>query len=128
MSKVRVAFIAAAFVVLSACASTIMKNYIGQPLQMPMLDYGPPLNAFDMPDGSRAFQWVLSSTYTPPVTATNTGSAYAVANNVLWTQRTQITGGQPITSECAYTLFAGWDESRSAWIITGYRKPKLLCE
>jgi hypothetical protein len=128
MSKGRVALIAAAFVMLSGCASTIMKNYVGQPLQIPMLDYGTPANAFDMPDGSRAFQWVLSSTYTPPVTATNTGNAYAVGNSVLWTQRTQINGGQPITSQCAYTMFARWDDAQNAWVITGFRKPKLMCE
>ena len=54
-----------------ACASAIMQSYMGKPLQVVMLDYGPPANAFDMPDGSRAFQWVITSTYTTPMTVTS---------------------------------------------------------
>lgn len=115
---------------LTGCVSSTatMRSFVGQPLQMAMIKHGPPSNAFDMPDGTRAFQWVIGRTYTPPITATQSGNAYAIGNSVNWYQRTQITGGQPIQSECAYTMFARWDESMKAWIFTGFQRPRFLCE
>lgn len=113
---------------LGGCASTIMKNYVGQPLQVAMIDHGPPVNAFDMPDGTRAFQWVKSRSYVMPVSSYQSGNASVIGNSVWWTQRTQISGGQPIHSECAYTMFAEWDEAQNAWIFTGFKKPKWDCE
>lgn len=123
---VRTALVAA--LLLGGCASSVMKGYIGQPLQTVMIDHGPPANAFDMPDGTRAFQWVKSKTYVMPTTVNQTGNAYAYGPTVNWQQRTQIVGGQPITSECAYTMFARWDESQQAWVFTSFRKPKFTCE
>lgn len=105
-----------------------MQGYLGQPLQAAMIDYGPPQNAFDMPDGTRAFQWVMSSTYVTPTNVNNYGNAYAAGNAVNWYQNTQITGGQPITNECAYTMFARWSDAQNAWVFTSFKKPKMLCE
>lgn len=116
----------AALALLAGCASSIMKGFVGEPLQQAMVKYGPPLNAFDMGDGRRAFQWVMTSTYVMPSYATNTGNAYAVGNSVYWSQNTQISGGQPISNRCAYTLYGRWNGS--AWIIEGFAKPNLICE
>jgi len=113
---------------LGGCASSIMQGYVGKSLQEAMIDYGPPANAFDMPDGSRAFQWVMSSTYVMPTTVTNSGTVTPVGNQALWSQRTQISGGQAITSACAYTMIARWDEAQNAWIFTEYRRPRMMCE
>lgn len=123
----RIALIAGALA-LTGCASNIMKNYIGQPLQSAMVDYGPPTNAFDMPDGTRAFQWSMESTRVTPTTATTTGTAYGYGNVVNWTQRTAITGGVPITSRCNYTMFARWDDTVQTWMMTSFKKPRLDCE
>lgn len=128
MSRKLLGRVALVTIALSGCASTIMKNYVGRPLQMAMLDYGPPVNAFDMPDGTRAFQWVRDRTFVMPATVTNSGQAVPIGNSVWWTQRTQITGGQPIASSCAYTMFARWDEAQNAWVFTGFKKPKYECE
>ncbi len=113
---------------LSGCASSIMGGFVGKPLQQVMVRYGPPANAFDMGDGRRAFQWVMSSTYVTPTYATNTGNASVYGNSVMWTQNTQITGGVPITNTCAYTMYGRWSESTKTWVMEGYEKPKLLCE
>jgi hypothetical protein len=109
---------------LAGCASQIMQGYIGQPLQEVMLDYGPPINAFDMPDGSRAFQWSVSSTYVTPTTVTST----AIPAGNMWMTNTQITGGQAITSACVYTMLARWNEEQRAWIFTDFRQPNVMCQ
>lgn len=115
-------------ILLAGCASSIMNSFVGQPVQQTVLKYGPPANAMDMPDGSRAFQWVRSSSYTTPVTANSYGHVAGYGNNAIWMQNTQISGGQTFTSSCAYTLFARWNEASNAWIVTGYQKPNLMCE
>jgi len=113
---------------LPACASQIMQGYVGKPIQAAMVDYGPPLNAFDMGDGRRAFQWVMNQTYVMPTSVTNYGTATGYGNVATWTQNTVITGGQPINSRCAYTLYGRWSDSANAWMIEGYEKPRWECE
>ncbi len=111
---------------LAGCASNIMQGYVGKPIQAAMVDYGPPVNAFDMGDGRRAFQWSMTSTSTAPTFVSNSGSATPVGNSVWWTQNTQISGGGTTTRECLYTLYGRW--SGSAWVIEDFEKPRLLCE
>lgn len=113
---------------LTACASQIMQGYVGQPVQQVMVKYGTPISAFDMGDGRRAFQWRIGHSYTPPTTVTNSGTAYPIGNSVWWTQSTQISGGQPITGSCIYTLYGRWSASANAWLIDSYEKPPLMCE
>lgn len=112
----------------TGCASQIMKGYVGKPLQEAMVQYGPPQNAFDMGDGRRAFQWSMENSYTTPTFATNSGTAIPIGNSVYWTQNTQISGGQPITQKCVYTLYARWSESAHSWIVEGFAKPRYMCE
>ncbi len=49
--------IAGASMLLTACASTVMKTYIGAPITSVMLDYGPPDNIYSLGPGQQAFQW-----------------------------------------------------------------------
>lgn len=113
---------------LTGCASQIMNGFVGKPLQEVMVRYGPPANAFDMGDGRRAFQWVMTSTYVTPTTAYTTGTAYGHGNSVSWTQNTRIVGGQPISNQCAYTMFGRWSDSANSWMMEGYQKPNIMCE
>jgi hypothetical protein len=113
---------------LGGCASQIMKSYVGKDVREVMLDYGPPANAFDMGDGRRAFQWVIGSSYTTPVTATTTGSVNTYGSTSWVNSNTTITGGQTINSECVYTLFGRWNEERNGWLITDFKKPNFMCE
>ncbi len=112
----------------AGCASQIMSGYIGQSLQEVMLDFGTPVNAFDMPDGSRAFQSVLTSSYVLPTTIAQSGNAQASGNNLNWMSNTRITGGQPVTNTCAYTMLARWVDASNAWIFYDFRKPRFGCE
>lgn len=110
------------------CASQIMKSYVGGDVREVMLDYGPPANAFDMGNGRRAFQWVLNSSYTTPTQINTTGSVSSYGPTAWVNSNTTISGGQTITSKCAYTLFARWDSARESWTVTDFKTPKLLCE
>ena len=125
---VRYAIAVSASVLLTGCASDIMKGYVGQPLQAAMVDYGPPSNAFDMGDGRRAFQWAMASSYTTPTYVQNQGSATPLGNAVWWTQNTQIIGGQTVETSCNYTLYGRWDDSANVWRIEGFEKPKWACQ
>ena len=113
---------------LAGCASDVMRGYMGKPMQEAMIDYGPPSNAFDMPDGRRAFQWVMSETVIAPTTVNANGSVRMAGNAAWYNSNATISGGQPITSTCAYTMIAHWDAARNAWIFDEFRKPSFMCE
>jgi hypothetical protein len=122
--------IAVAAVALAAlgCASTHMQQYVGKDIREVMLDNGPPMNAFDMGDGTRAFQFRWGGgTFAVPQSSTTTGSVTAVGNSA-WFQRQSIsTGGGVVTSEgCVITYLARWEQQRQAWIVSNYRIPKQL--
>ncbi|GAB1395228.1 hypothetical protein MASR1M60_33940 [Rhodocyclaceae bacterium] len=116
------------FAALTGCASQIMQGYVGKDVREVMLDYGSPANAFDMGDGRRAFQWVIGSSYTTPVSAKTTGNVNAIGRTAWVNSNTTITGGQTINSQCLYTMFGRWNESAQGWFVTDFKKPNLMCE
>lgn len=54
--------VAGASLLLAACASTVMKSYIGAPITSVMLDYGPPDNIYSLGPGQQAYQWRKNKT------------------------------------------------------------------
>jgi hypothetical protein len=111
-------------------ASTHMQQSLGKDIREVVLDSGPPSNACDMPDSTRAFQFRWGGgTSVVPQTTTTTGSVMAVGNSA-WFQSPSITaGGGVVTSEgCVITSITTWDPQRQAWIVSSYRIPKpLVC-
>ncbi|TPI49095.1 hypothetical protein FJW05_07090 [Mesorhizobium sp. B2-9-1] len=113
---------AAALVCLSACASDVMKNYVGQPLESVVLDYGPPTAVIELGQGERAYQWrkistnAVSGSSSGEVRRTKHGSEYEVTETPGYVER----------QECFYTFYAR--SSGGRWFITNFRKPKLECE
>jgi len=105
-----------------------MEGFIGQPVQQAMLKYGPPTNAFDMGDGKRAFQWVVTKQFTTPTNVSSYGHASGYGNHVSWTENSTITGGVPIINRCVYTMYGEWKEHLGSWVLVGFEKPKLSCE
>ncbi|UCI07445.1 hypothetical protein [Mesorhizobium sp. B1-1-8] len=116
------AFLAAALLAVSACASDIMKNYVGQPVESVILDYGPPTAIVDLGTGERAYQWrkistnAVSGTSSGEVHHTKHGTEYEVTETPGYVER----------QECFYTFYAR--SSGGRWFITNFRKPKLECE
>ena len=116
------AFFAAALIGMSACASDIMKNYLGQPVESVVLDYGPPTTVVELGPGERAYQWrkvstnVVSSSSSGEVRHTKHGTEYEETETPGYVER----------QECFYTFYAR--SSGGRWFITNFRKPKLECE
>jgi hypothetical protein len=111
---------------LTACASSTMKSYIGKPVQEIAVDYGPPTNAFDMGDGRRAFQWERRTSYQTPTQVRSNAYVTGYGNAAWVNSNTTISGGQLLQGACIYTLFGRWNGQ--AWIISDFRKPPLMCE
>ncbi len=113
----------ACFVLLAGCATAVLESYVGKSITEPILDYGPPVNAVDLPDGRRAFQWAVNSTGVIPVTSTNSATVWGGGTSTLVTGTT--TNYIPTSSQCVYTLYAR--PQGDDWIVTGYREPNFNC-
>ena len=109
-------------------ASDIMMSYVAHDIRDVVVDYGPPRNAFDMGDGRRAFQWVISNSRTTPTYASTSGSISGSSSYAWINTNTRITGGQTIISKCIYTLFAEWNEHINGWWVVDFRSPPRSCE
>lgn len=124
--------VAAILLLISGCASQIMESYIGQPVQNVVLDYGLPESAMDLPDGRRAFQWIMIHTKARParVETRSYGTlSHNVASSDIWlTSRSKISGGGVIENRCIYTLITEWRDDGKAWYVVSYRRPSLKCE
>jgi len=108
---------------LAGCATGIMQSYVGQDIRQVVVKRGPPVNAMDMGDGRRAFQWTENESFTTPTNAYTTGTA----NSGWYSANTTITGGQTFTQTCLYTLYARWDDARKGWVVDSFEKPAWDC-
>ena len=110
--------------VMAGCASAVLESYVGKSITEAMLDYGQPTAAFDLPDGTRAFQWKVNDSGVIPISTTSNSQVYGAAG---WTNvTTTSTNYTPYSQECLYTLLAK-PQSRD-WVVVGFRKPSLVCE
>ena len=119
---------AALTLTLSGCVSTYMKAFIGKDIREVMMTEGPPINAFDLGDGRRAFQYKFGggAIVTPQVSST-TGSATTVGNSVWLEQRTITQPAAIIESEgCLISYIAEFSPAKSAWTVVDIRYPKRL--
>ena len=108
-----------------------MKQYMGKDIREVVLDSGPPMNAMDMGDGTRAFQFRWGGgPVVIPQTTTTTGSVTSVGNASWFNARSITSPGGVVTTEgCIITYLSKWDASRDTWIVSGYRYPKgLFCD
>lgn len=114
--------IAAASIVLTACASTVMKSYIGAPITSVMLDYGPPDNVYSLGPGQQAYQWrknktqVVAGSSSGEVRSTRHGERYDVSETPGYVERI----------DCYYTFYTR--SSGNDWYVTSFRQPSLECE
>jgi hypothetical protein len=109
-------------VMLTGCASQIMKNYIGAPISSVMLDYGPPYNIYKLSANEQAYQWSRTKTqaiageYNGEVQETRRGERYKGTETPGYVEHT----------ECFYTFFTR--RSGPDWLVTSFRQPSLQCE
>lgn len=84
------------------------------------------MNAFDMGDGRRAFQWRIGGgSFVTPQTTTGTVS---MIGNTAYLNATTIGGEVVSSSGCLVTYFARRDAARDAWIVQDISFPdRLVC-
>jgi hypothetical protein len=122
------AFLIISLALVAGCASTHMRQYVGKDVREIIIDNGPPINAFDMGDGRRAFQFRWGGgSYLMSQNTTITGNSTSIGNSAWYFGTALTSGGGVLTSEgCLLTYFANWNQAKKAWIITEYRMPKQL--
>jgi len=111
-----------ASILVSACASTVMKSYIGAPITSVMLDYGPPDNIYSLDGGQQAYQWrknktqAVAGSSSGEVRTTRRGERYEVSETPGYVERI----------DCFYTFYTR--NSGGEWYVTSFRQPSLECE
>lgn len=121
--------------ILTGCATEIMKSYVGKDINEAVFDYGPPVNIIEMSKGKRAYQWTDKATMVVHGATYSSGSATGSTSIYGNHASTMINGsGSSYTTPsfideetCYYTLFAEQSNGES-WIVTGFRKPRFECE
>lgn len=133
---------------LAGCATQIMTSYVGEPLTQPIIEYGPPVAAYDMGDGRRAFVWVQKVQVVRPgfvstpgnANAYSTGNVQVVGNQAAYSGNTTVNlyanstilPPTQFSYDYHYALFARKTrddiEGPAAWQVVGYNPPKLKCE
>jgi hypothetical protein len=114
--------VTAASILLTACASTVMKSYIGAPITSVMLDYGPPDNIYSLGAGQQAYQWrknktqVVVGSSSGEVRTTRRGERYEVSETPGYVERI----------DCFYTFYTR--NSGAEWYVASFRQPSLECE
>jgi hypothetical protein len=134
MKKLVLAIVAT--MLLAGCSSMIMQGYVGKDISEPIMDYGYPANAIDLPNGNRAFQWHITTSHYTPTTVTSTGNTDGTASlhgnmlsyNAYNTQTSIVNQGGLSINECMYTLIAKKNREIESWTIVDYRKPTFRCE
>jgi len=100
-----------------------MESYVGKDVTEVVVQYGPPSNVFEMPDGRVAFQWSITTPIIMPTTTTvNAYGGYGYATGYSTT-----TGGYVGDQNCVYTLFAQ-PNSQNSFTVVGFQPPNLMCE
>jgi hypothetical protein len=110
----------------SGCVSTHMRGFMERDIRDVIVRSGPPINALDMGDGRRAFQfhWGGGAVVVPQTTTATMTTTDGVS---VWLSRASITTPAVFVSEgCIITYFARWNEERNGWIVVDYTYPKRL--
>ena len=126
----RALIFAFALSMLGGCVSTHMKQFMNKDIREVMIDAGPPINAFDMGNGVRAFQFRWGGgSFAFPQTTNTTGNVTSYSNTAWLSAQSITTGGGTYHSEgCLITYLATWSAERNTWVVTSIRYPKgLVC-
>lgn len=115
----------ALILIVSGCAEQVMSGFVGKDISAVVAQYGPPANAYDMPDGRRAFQWRIDKALVMPTTTTyqGYGNSYGYGTSLTGTATT--TGGYMGSRACFYTLYATGSGNR--WTVAAYEPPRMGC-
>lgn len=124
----RLIFVTVLTTILSGCVSTYMKAFIGKDIREVMMTEGAPINAFDLGDGRRAFQYKFGGgTLVTPQVSSTTGRTTILGNSVWLDQRAITQPAAIIESEgCLISYIAEFSSAKSAWTVVDIRYPNSL--
>ena len=112
---------------LTGCATDIMRGYLGRTPEDVMARYGPPDNVFDLADGRRGYQWLEISNSTSSGTE-ETRTRMVERRRGRGPERVTTTQFTPPTQSeqrCYYTLYAR--REGGAWVFEDFAQPKFGC-
>jgi hypothetical protein len=116
----------------SGCATKHdkLQAYVGKDINEAVTALGHPTVAFDMQEGHRDFQWVITKS-TLPSYIISTGALNDPAQQfdpaIKTRTITPMFDGKVIASDCVYTLLTHWFEDKKSWIVFGYQIPTSGC-
>jgi len=109
-------------VLLSGCASTEMRSYVGRSVDEVLIAYGRPENVFQLQDGRRAYQFRWGGgAVVAPGTSTSTASTIGSVTTITSTATPAMLYE---SAGCLITFIA--KESDQGYIIDEYRVPRQL--
>jgi hypothetical protein len=120
--KISLAFVIVLLSVITSCASTDMKTFVGKPIEEAMFAYGRPDNVLTLSETSKAYQfrWGGGTTVLP---SQSTSTAQVYGNSA--TVRTTATPAMIMESQgCLITFITVNNGTKD--VITEYRIPKRL--
>lgn len=112
----------------TSCVSTHMKQFIGQDIREVIMVNGQPIDAFDLADGKRAFQYRFGGgQLVQPSVSTESGTAIRFKNQAWFEKQTITKPSRVVELEgCLISYIAWFDEQKNSWIIEDIRYPKQL--
>ena len=112
---------------LAGCASAnMMERYVGGPVSVAMLDYGPPDDIFALNDGRRAYQWEIKKEGFRQAPQPTLGVGIGIGTGVWGGRITTVnTAYVPYSKTCRYTLIS--DQRGQEWFVSEVRKPTPGC-
>ena len=124
----RLAAIILVAIMLTGCASQIMKGFEGKSMADVVAQCGMPSSSYELGGGERAFVWEMNNSVIVPGNMSTTSTM--VGNTVF--SSSYVSPGYAATSRCSYVLKARQSrsgiEGPAAWTITGYFPPRADCE
>lgn len=99
----------------------LMREAIGQDVRVAFAKYGAANQEFDMPNGTRAFQWVIQQSHT---TGSNAQAVYYPHLNMAMGMSS---GNRTTHSACVFTVY-GQRNQQGGWTIVSYEPPRPSCE
>lgn len=104
---------------LSACSVDIMRGYVGRSPEEVMARYGPPVDVRELPDGRRAYQWMIAET------ETSGGEATTRVDGRGGRARTEYSPSTTREKRCFYTFYA--HHTSYGWRIDDFARPEFGC-
>lgn len=107
--------------------------YEGRLIQEFIYDFGDPVNAYDLPDGRRVFQWKAEGVYGTAKAAVGVSSKPQLSPGghdrmpQYLSSNQSIPGGRPMADLCVRNATTLWHSDYRTWVILSSQAPGVIC-